>query len=521
MIRAFKAEPPPQPVCAGLQWRSGGEKLVSAMSSSRSVALLSLVFSLAVSGCEDGGSDNAGSNADCGVEGCLIVAPDRDNQDLFGSAIAIDGDRMVVGSIVSDPVTNAGAVYIYRLIEGNWRIEQKIQIESPLPGGGDLFGGSVAILGNRIAVGAQGNGWVDPDDDDDEIDAARAGLVLIFEPDVDGNWAQVQQIRTDGPNLYTPAEDDFFGVSVALGGDWLVIGSYLENANGTDSGSVYVYRHDGSEYGFDQKLDMSNNGANDRFGWDVAVDGDILIASAIYDAFFFGGNQSGSVAVFRHDGTSWNEEQVLVTPFPYVPLDQFGISIDVDAGNEMIVVGAHQRSHYPNVDSCNAVFVPCVNACDPLDIPCQVACFGPYQICYVEDAVAEQGVVFVYEIVDPDSPDGPWSHYNFPDEVKRIEPEVPSTKLLFGGSVNIDAGRILVGTKMDDEKGQRAGATYVYEYDALSDEWVEEHKLTAPDATTGDSFGFATAIEGDDVLVGAPEAGPGNDASGAVYQFGL
>ena len=443
---------------------------------------LPLFLALALVGCgssSDGGSSgvsdggDSGGNGGCGLEGCSVVAPDGGNEDEFGSAIAIDGDRMVVGAKVDDPAAEAGAAYIYERIDSEWSIDQKIQSTSPAPRGGDEFGSTLAIQGDRVVVGAPGTGWENPGDPDDVIDVARAGFVYVFEPDPDGDWVQVQQLEA-----FDRAEDDQFGASVALDGDWLIVGSNHDDDKGENSGSVYVYRHDGSEYVFDQKLNMTQNGGNDRFGWRVAIQGDILLAAAYWDSYYAIGWQSGSVAIFRRDGGAWTQQQVLIGGVSD-EFDQFGYSIDLD--DEVIVVGARQYG-------------------------------DPEQA----DQYAEQGIVFVYRIVAPLEA-MPWSIL---EEVERIEPPEASPGLLFGSSVNIEDGRIIVGVEMDDEAGQRAGAAHVYEY-SPGGEWVEEHKLTAPDATTGDRFGFATAISGDTLFVGAPEAGPENDASGAVYQFDL
>ena len=76
-----------------------------------------------------------------------------------------------------------------------------------------------------------------------------------------------------------------------------------------------------------------------------------------------------------------------------------------------------------------------------------------------------------------------------------------------------------VGASRDDDDGLRSGSAYVYRFEV--DRWVEAHKLTASDATTGDQFGISTAADDDRIAVGAYQAGPGDDASGAAYVFEL
>lgn len=84
----------------------------------------------------------------------------------------------------------------------------------------------------------------------------------------------------------------------------------------------------------------------------------------------------------------------------------------------------------------------------------------------------------------------------------------------FGGFVAVDGDRIVVGAAFSDPGGlSNAGAAYVFRFDGTT--WVQETKLTAPDAATSDFFGYSVAIRGDRVFLGAPGAGDG----GSLYIF--
>ncbi len=416
--------------------------------------VLPLVFSLSVTSCKNGSSGSEASEG-CDLEGCKIVAPDPDDADTFGSSVATDGDRLVVGAIVDDPGTNAGAAYVYALEDGQWLIEQKIQHTTPVPVGNDFFGTAVAIQGERIAVGARGVAGAGA--------ATQAGSVFIFEL-IDDTWTQIQ--RVEAPDF---AINDFFGSSIDMDGDWLVIGSYLDDDNGSASGSVYVleYDHDLEQYVSDSKLSMPFNGANDYLGFSVAIDGDILVAGAPQDNFF-GGHEEGVVNVYRYGGSGWASEQQLYAGARAAG-NHFGHSVDVD--DEVIVVGA----------------------------------------LFTDGDEEDEGIAWVYRFEG-----GAWS---MNAEIERVAPSDPSKSKLFGDTVAIEGNRVIVGAKKDDEEGQRAGAAYVFEYEG--GDWVEQHKLTAPDATTGDYFGSSAVMSGDAIIVGAPQAGPGNDASGAAYGYEL
>ena len=89
---------------------------------------------------------------------------------------------------------------------------------------GDYFGRSVAISGDYAVVGAY------RDDD-----PSSSGSAYIFKRDGDAWTQQAKIIASDG------AVDDYFGYSVAISGDYAVVGAYRDDDAGSDSGSAYIY----------------------------------------------------------------------------------------------------------------------------------------------------------------------------------------------------------------------------------------------------------------------------------------
>ncbi|MBW2724432.1 MAG: FG-GAP repeat protein, partial [Deltaproteobacteria bacterium] len=191
---------------------------------------------------------------------------------------------------------------------------------------GDGFGESVAVSGDVIVVGARR---------DDNNGNSESGSAYVF--------------RLDGTNLIeernlTPddsAEGDFFGDSVAVSGDVIVVGASLDDNPSLNSGSAYVFRFDGAEWIEEQKLTPSDScddkgdcraSVDDRFGHSVAVSGDVIVAGAIFDRAEY-----GSAYVFRFNGTEWIEDQKLVAS-DAAGGDEFGRSVAVSG--DVIVVGA-------------------------------------------------------------------------------------------------------------------------------------------------------------------------------------
>ncbi|MEE8141994.1 MAG: FG-GAP repeat protein, partial [Planctomycetota bacterium] len=87
----------------------------------------------------------------------------------------------------------------------------------------------------------------------------------------------------------------------------------------------------------------------------------------------------------------------------------------------------------------------------------------------------------------------------------------------FGVSVAADSERVMVGAYLASGVFCHSGAAYLYRHDG--NQWTEEHKLTAPDAASGDIFGLAVSVDGDVALVGAPGSDAGGDNRGCAYLF--
>ncbi len=137
---------------------------------------------------------------------------------------------------------------------------------------GDFFGQRVAISSDTVVIGAAG---------DDDL-GFQSGSAYVFERDHGGteNWGQVTKLlASDGE------EGDFFG-SVAISGNTMVVGANLDNDNGFDSGSAYIFDRDQegiNNWGQVTKLLASDGAVEDFFGFEVAISGDTVIIGAQND----------------------------------------------------------------------------------------------------------------------------------------------------------------------------------------------------------------------------------------------
>ena len=248
------------------------------------------------------------------VQDAYLKASNAEAGDQFGQSVAVSGDMIAVGAYFEDSnqttITNsdgvassdnsasaAGAVYVFRRgSDGNWL--QDAYLKASNAEASDQFGTSVAVSGNTLAVGANGEGsnqtTITNNDGIASADNsfAGAGAVYVFRRSSDGNWAQDAYLKAANVG---PADE--FGLRIALSGNTIAVGASQEdssqttitNSDGlasadnsaTTAGAVYVFRR-GSDGNWvqDAYLKASNAGAGDQFGQSVAVSGHTIVVGA-------------------------------------------------------------------------------------------------------------------------------------------------------------------------------------------------------------------------------------------------
>ncbi len=183
-----------------------------------------------------------------------LFASDAQAEWNFGSAIAMDGGRAIVGALFADGVaSDTGAAYVFELQGGSWIETAKLVAR----GGhvGDLFGAAVALDGDRVLVGAPGG---------------RA--VVAFER-IGGGWTETQGIA--------PADAAaLFGGAVGLSGDLSVIGSPRDSEANGSAGAVYVFGRADDSWEQKAKLFAPGAGILWSLGSSVALAADQILAGA-------------------------------------------------------------------------------------------------------------------------------------------------------------------------------------------------------------------------------------------------
>ena len=142
------------------------------------------------------------------------------------------------------------------------------------------FGYSVSISGNYVIVGAE------RDDDNGEA----SGSAYIFKRS-GSDWVQEAKLHSFDGNT-----GDFFGVSVSISEKSVVVGAFLTDDKGDSSGSAYIFSREGSNWVEGAKLLAFDGSASDWFGWSVAIAGDYAVVGAYLDDD--NGENSGSAYVY-------------------------------------------------------------------------------------------------------------------------------------------------------------------------------------------------------------------------------
>jgi hypothetical protein len=453
-------------------------------------------FSVAISGDtvvvaahkEDGGGSDRGAayifernqgGVDNWGEVQKLIAADAADEDFFGWSVAISGDTVVVGAHMEDGAGDErGAAYLF---VGNGRWQEVAVPRASDAQNSDLFGDSVAISGDTVVVGAPYEDGLGTDRGAAYVFTRNYDPITPASPIAD-NWGQVTKLAGSDAENYS-----YFGTSVAISGDTVVVGAHYEDGGGSDRGAAYIFERNydpitpatpiADNWGEVTKLIASTPGNGERFGHSVAISGDTVVVGA-YKVNGAGSNRGAAYVFARNQGgaDSWGEVAEL-TASDAVDSDFFGYSVAISG--DAVVVGASNKN----------------------------------------GGGSKRGAAYVFaRNYDPITPATPiadnWG------EVSILTASDPGNDDFFGHSVAINGDTVVVGADGENGAGSNRGAAYVFERNqGGADSWGQVQKLIAADTQDSDAFGISVAISGDTVVVGAyKEDGVGNNR-GAIYIF--
>ena len=465
---------------------------------------------------KDTGASNAGSailyhlgGATPATPVATFVNPHPASSDNFGSAVALQGQRLVVGVALDDATgTNAGRAYVYDFSSG-YPSTFSLVLDNPSAAANDQYGYSVTLHGTRVTVGCpytdatvkdSGRAYVydltgaqpavpmatlsrpGPAIEDrlslsvamhgnrvvaavpyDDTDASNAGAMAVFDLGSGSPGTPVAMLRSP-----SPAAGDFFGAAVSISGTRMVVGARLEDTNATNAGSAFVYELAGPTPTQPLLILRNPNPSNgDEFGQSVAISGQRVAVSAPY-ADPGDIRDAGSVYVFDLSaGQPHLPVLTLANPEAAVS-DQFGSALTLSG--ERLVVGAR-----------------------------------------LDDALATNaGSAYVYDFASA-TPEIPWLTLRNPS---------PAVGDFFGRCVALNQNLLVVGASADDTGANDAGSAYVYDLGSAQPQ-VPLFTLNNPEPGAGDQFGYSAAVSGSVIVIGANTDDASANDAGSVYVYQL
>ncbi|HEY8020420.1 MAG TPA: FG-GAP repeat protein, partial [Thermoanaerobaculia bacterium] len=288
-----------------------------------------------------------------------LTAGDAGAGDQLGFSVAVGGGTLAGGApfAAAPGAAHAGAVYVFSARDGSWSAaSSQVKLVAPDARSGDHFGQTLALKGDRIAVGAP---------DRTGSGGSFSGAVYLFQRSGGGAWTLEAELAD--PDA---APFDGFGYSVALDGDVLAVGApFADRPGGGGSlGAVHVFARGASGWNRVARLTAKDGADGDELGVVVALDGGTLVAGA-RRADVAGRVDAGAAYVFSLNGGAWNQTAELTAPAPGAG-DLFGSAVAV--AGPRVVVGA--RFHGEGAPNAGAVYV-----FDPIGKPPTVVLGNPPQ----------------------------------------------------------------------------------------------------------------------------------------------
>jgi hypothetical protein len=252
----------------------------------------------------------------------ILLADNGIAFDNFGSAIALEGDTLVIGAHGATVGANPaqGAAYVYANVAGAWT--QTVELVADDGAAFDNLGNSAAMAGDTLFVGAN-NAQVG--------DHFGQGAVYAYRFD-GSQWTQTQKILADdGGN------GDSFGISMAFDGTTLLVGAY--GSGGT--GAVYAFTNDGTGWVQQQRIVAEDLNAGDSFGTAISMDGGRALIGADVQTVD-GLTSRGAAYLFDATNGSWAQAQKFVSSDGTTD-DFFGLAVALE-GDTALVSTLHPNS---------------------------------------------------------------------------------------------------------------------------------------------------------------------------------
>jgi alpha-tubulin suppressor-like RCC1 family protein len=428
-----------------------------------------------------------------------VDALDTVSGDNFGISVGIDGNYAIVGAQQGDG--GNGSAYIFYKSGGTWSEQAKLTASDKA--NNDVFGDDVDISGDYAIVASR-----------QDDDPSNAGSVYIFKRE-GTTWTQKDRLRSD-----SPGQDDNFGDSVAISGDYAAVCSAYDDDANTNSGAIFVFKRNPDETWSRQiKLTpVSDSPAAIGEEGALNINGDYLaFGYKRYDS------NRGRVYVYKRTGTEWGDVVNIDNPsdqtnsyFGQKSIAMAGdylaagsTNISVDGVTEAGAVYVFKRSTYSLNQVGHTIPDEHTSYYGPSDWICQSVSgtVGIYKHIYRTGIPVDSGL----NTIQYDSSTSTWSDHGTGQPVKYTKNDT-NWNNRSSTVTNVQAGDVIRGWK-DNVNAQRGQFTHP---SGSTTTWTLTASLSASDKSANAHFGSSMRMTTDTLVIGAQSV---NSSQGQVYIF--
>lgn len=365
---------------------------------------------------------------------------------------------------------------------------------------GDFFGQAVALSGDTALVGAP-------------YDNQSRGSAYVFVRN-GGTWTQQARLfAQDGGSF------DYFGGAVALKGNTALVGAvYGPGSASSDQGAAYVFFRSGTSWNLQQKLNANENTTTAQFGAAVALDGNTALVGAFSYALPGTNNKAGAAFVFTRNSTVWTQQaRLTVAEGEYD--DYFGIAVALEGDTALI--GAPRHTVTKGAQGAAYAFIR--NGAS-WNLQQRILNTNPEENEFFGNAVAlsgENALIGAY-LSGPDERGAAYSFRRGGEgwaQTGTLLALNPKKNARLGISVAFSGDTAVVGAARGlFDAGDDHRSAYVFVY---SGEWLPVRQLGPELGAANDGFGYAVALDGETVLIGAYRTAVTGADQGAAYVLTL
>jgi len=337
-------------------------------------------------------------------------------------------------------------------------------------------------------------------EDQDDVDGTDSGSAYLFNITT---GLQIAKLRPDDP-----AENKRFGFSVAIDGNLAVIGAIGNDTNGRFSGAVYIFDvQTGTQM---QKLIPTDGYDNDEFGYSVAINGNSIIVGApnhADDQIYY----SGAAYLYKL-GTS---SQLVAKFLPNDPINTSFFAASVALNDSVILIGSPYDKGNDFVTGSAYLFD--VDTGEPISMI--IAGDGAPFDSFGWRVALNKNNALIGAWGDDENGKDSGSAYLFNlatgKLIWKIYPDDPTPGATFGSSIAISDNTIIIASPSDNTFGEYSGSAYLFDLNSET----QITKFFPEDINEGDAFGAAVAIQNNIALVASPNDNDNGTNSGSAYLF--